>query len=65
MASRFRKVLPLLNRVMIKRLEAAKTSAGGIILPESRANEVLGEVIEVGPGVMEEGKFREALVKKG
>eukprot|EP01038_Epipyxis_sp_PR26KG_P010582 gene10582-14214_t len=49
--SGLRRLIPLADRVLIKRVVAATKTAGGIILPESnisKANE--GEVIAVGPG---------------
>jgi co-chaperonin GroES (HSP10) len=32
----FRRILPLLNRVVIKRMELPAKSAGGIILPDNK-----------------------------
>lgn len=51
MQSSIRKLLPLADRVLIKRVMPVTKTAGGIILPESqvsKANE--GEVLAVGPG---------------
>ena len=42
---------PLHDRVIVKRLEEEKKSAGGIIIPDQAAEKpVRGEVIAVGPG---------------
>jgi chaperonin GroES len=62
----FKRVVPLLNRVMIQRVEAPKQTAGGILLPEIKDNDLqIGTVVSTGPGLYEEGKFRECLVKSG
>lgn len=63
----FKKITPLLNRVMIKRVEAPKQSAGGILLPETKEKDMqIGEVISHGPGSYDDhGKFVEVLVKEG
>mmetsp|Transcript_64323 Transcript_64323/g.139128 ORF Transcript_64323/g.139128 Transcript_64323/m.139128 type:complete len:99 (+) Transcript_64323:33-329(+) len=54
-----RKVIPLADRVLVKRIMAAKTTPGGIILPEAnvgKSNE--GEVVSVGKGrFMHDGKL--------
>jgi chaperonin GroES len=49
--SALRKLIPLADRVLVKRIAAVEKSIGGIILPESaikRPNE--GEILAVGPG---------------
>jgi chaperonin GroES len=47
-------VQPISNRVLIKR-EAAKTTKGGIILPDAAQEKPrMGEVIAVGPGKRDE-----------
>lgn len=62
----FKRVVPLLNRVMIQRVEAPKQTAGGILLPETKDNDLqIGTVVTTGPGLFEEGQFRECLVKSG
>eukprot|EP01039_Chlorochromonas_danica_P004427 gene4427-4851_t len=46
-----KKILPLADRVLIKRIQPVTKTAGGILLPESQIsknNE--GEVVAVGPG---------------
>ncbi len=58
---------PLHDRVIVKRLEEAKTSAGGILIPDSAAEKPLrAEVISVGPGKRsDDGKIHPLDVKKG
>lgn len=58
---------PLHDRVIVKRLEEAKTSAGGILIPDSAAEKPLrAEVVSVGPGKRsEDGKIHPLDVKKG
>jgi len=61
------KLRPLHDRVIVKRLEEEKKSAGGILIPDTAAEKPQkGEVIAVGPGrVMDDGKVRPCDVKKG
>ncbi len=58
---------PLHDRVIIKRLEEEKMSAGGIVIPDSAAEKpVRGEVIAAGTGkILEDGKVRPIAVKAG
>ena len=58
---------PLHDRVIVKRLEEEKKSAGGIVIPDTAQEKpVKGKVIAVGPGkVNEDGKLRPCDVKKG
>ena len=58
---------PLHDRVIIKRLEEEKVSAGGIVIPDSAAEKpIRGEVIAAGNGrILEDGKVRPIAVKKG
>ena len=45
------KIRPLHDRVVIRRLEQERTSAGGIVIPDTAAEKPdQGEVIAVGPG---------------
>ena len=64
MASR---IVPLLNRIVVQRLDAPLKSAGGIILSESKDQDVyIGKVMRVGVGAMfDNGKTREMLLKQG
>jgi chaperonin GroES len=59
-------VRPLGNRVLVKRSQA-KTSRGGIILPDSAQEKPKeGEVLAVGPGKMDdEGRVHPMTVKVG
>lgn len=61
-----KKIKPLGNRVLIKRSQA-KTSKGGILLPETaKEKPKQGEVVAVGPGKMdEEGQLQEMHVRVG
>jgi chaperonin GroES len=58
---------PLHDRVIIKRLEEEKMSAGGIVIPDTAAEKpIRGEVIAAGNGkILEDGKVRPIAVKKG
>lgn len=58
---------PLHDRVIIKRLEEEKVSAGGIVIPDSAAEKPSrGEVIAAGNGkILEDGKVRPIAVKTG
>ncbi|HUS23563.1 MAG TPA: co-chaperone GroES [Candidatus Binatia bacterium] len=58
---------PLHDRVIVKRLEEEKKSAGGILIPDTAQEKpVKGEVVAVGPGkVLDDGKLRPCDVKKG
>ncbi|MDX1454824.1 MAG: co-chaperone GroES [Gammaproteobacteria bacterium] len=58
---------PLHDRVIIKRLEAETTSAGGIVIPDSATEKpIKGEVVAVGNGkILENGETRALDLKKG
>lgn len=58
---------PLHDRVIVKRLEEEKKSAGGILIPDNAAEKPLkAEVISVGPGKRsDDGKVHALDVKKG
>jgi len=46
-----RKLLPLFDRIVVQRLVAETTTAGGIVLPEKSVGKINeGTVIAVGPG---------------
>lgn len=46
-------IRPLHDRVVIKRLEEERTSAGGIVIPDSAAEKPMrGEVVAIGTGKM-------------
>lgn len=61
------KLRPLHDRVVIRRSEEEKKTAGGIVLPGSAAEKPnQGEVLAVGPGkVLENGEVRALSVKVG
>jgi chaperonin GroES len=61
------KVIPLHDRVLVKRLEAEETTKGGIIIPDTAKEKPQeAEVIAVGKGrVGEDGKVIPLDVKKG
>ncbi|KAJ2944241.1 hypothetical protein O0L34_g18222 [Tuta absoluta] len=65
--SGMRKLIPLLDRVLIKRAEAVTKTAGGIVIPDKAQGKVLhGEVVAVGPGARKDnGDFIAPLVKVG
>ena len=61
------KLRPLHDRVIVKRLEEEKKSAGGIIIPDQAAEKPLkAEVVAVGPGkITDDGKRQQPDVKAG
>jgi chaperonin GroES len=61
------KVIPLHDRVLLKRLEEAEVKKGGIIIPDTAKEKPQeAKVIEVGKGrVTEDGKVIPLDVKKG
>ena len=60
-------IKPLFDRVVIKRMEEEKVSAGGIVIPDSAAEKpVKGEVLAVGEGkALDNGSVRAPKVKVG
>ncbi len=60
-------IRPLHDRVVVKRMEEERTSAGGIVIPDSAAEKPQrGEVVAVGNGkVTESGDVRALDVKVG
>jgi chaperonin GroES len=61
------KLRPLHDRVIVKRLEEERKSAGGIVIPDTAAEKPsMGEVIAVGPGKTDDnGKLIPCGVKAG
>jgi len=61
------KIRPLHDRVIVKRLEEERVSAGGIVIPDSAAEKpVQGKVVAVGKGkILEDGQVRPLDVKVG
>ena len=60
------KIRPLQDRVLVKRLEEAEKTKGGIIIPDSaKEKPIMGQVVAVGGGKREDGKVIPLDVKKG
>src|SRR5512146_2127593 len=61
------KLTPLHDRIVVRRVEEAETTRGGIIIPDSAKDKPQeGEVIAVGPGKSnDEGKVFPLQVKAG
>ena len=61
------KFTPLHDRILIRRVEEAETTRGGIIIPDSAKDKPQeGEVMAVGKGkINDEGKVRPLDVKEG
>ena len=61
------KIRPLHDRVIVKRLDAERTTASGIVIPDSAGEKPdQGEIVAVGSGkIMEDGKVRPVAVKVG
>ena len=65
MSIAFKKLRPLLNRIVVQKPEATKVSKGGIIL-KSQETVSWGTVVSVGPGrYMENGNLRPVSVAVG
>lgn len=60
-------IRPLHDRVVIERLEEERTSAGGIVIPDSAAEKPMrGKVVAVGIGkTLDNGNVVPLTVKKG
>ena len=60
-------IRPLHDRVIVRRMEEERTTAGGIVLPGSAAEKpVQGEVLAVGKGkILESGDVRPMDLKVG
>ena len=61
------KIRPLHDRVIVRRMEEERTSAGGIVIPDSATEKpIQGEVIAAGNGkISESGDVRPLDVKVG
>jgi len=61
------KIRPLHDRVVVRRMEEERTSAGGIVIPDSATEKpIQGEVIAVGNGkILDSGDVRALEVKVG
>ena len=61
-------IRPLHDRVVIKRIEEERTSAGGIVIPDTANSEkpTRGEIFAVGTGaIAKDGQIRPLAVKVG
>jgi len=60
-------IRPLHDRVVIERLDEERTSAGGIVIPDSATEKpVQGKVVAIGPGKMlDDGKVIPLGVQNG
>jgi chaperonin GroES len=60
-------IRPLHDRIIVKRMEEERMSAGGIVIPDSATEKpVKGEVVAVGNGkLLDNGEIRALDVKKG
>ena len=63
----FKKLRPLMNRVLIKKAEPLTKTKGGILLPESKQEQLnFGVVVAAGPGrLLDNGTLRPCTVKEG
>ena len=63
----FKKLRPLMNRVLIQKAEPLTKTKGGILLPESSKDQLnFGVVVAVGPGrALDNGTLRPVSVKEG
>ena len=61
------KIRPLHDRVIIEREEEERTSAGGIVIPDSATEKpIRGKVIAVGNGkILDDGSVHKVDLKKG
>ena len=61
------KLRPLHDRIIVKRLEEERKTAGGIVIPDTAAEKpVQGKVVAVGKGkILEDGSVRALDVKIG
>ena len=60
-------IRPLHDRVIVRRMEEERTSAGGIVIPDSATEKpIKGEVLSVGNGkILDSGEQRALDVKAG
>lgn len=61
------KIKPLGDKVLVQRIQAQSTTAGGIVLPDTaKEKPQRGKIISVGAGkVLDDGSTKEMQVKKG
>ncbi|NOX43290.1 MAG: co-chaperone GroES [Gammaproteobacteria bacterium] len=60
-------IRPLHDRVIVRRMEEERTSAGGIVIPDTATEKpIQGEIVAAGIGkILENGDVRPLDVKKG
>ena len=59
-------IKPLFDRVVLKPAEIKRNSSSGLVLPEtSQEKPLIGEVIEIGDGVISCDNHQEMIVQKG
>ena len=63
MSSAFKRLIPSLNRVLVRKAEPIKKTASGIILSKGE-NAMTGQVVEVGPGQFDDKGSRLPLAVK-
>lgn len=61
------KIRPLHDRVIVKRMEEERMSAGGIVIPDSATEKpIKGKVVAIGTGkILDDGSVRALAVKDG
>jgi chaperonin GroES len=61
------KIRPLHDRLIVRRVEESRTSAGGIVIPDTVTEKPMqGEVLAVGSGkILNDGRIRPLSVKVG
>ncbi|KAA0150619.1 hypothetical protein FNF27_02626 [Cafeteria roenbergensis] len=65
-AAGLRRLVPLADRVLVRRVVPELKTAGGVLLPESGVKKNEGEVVAVGPGALDrDGKRRAVAVAVG
>ncbi len=62
---KFRKFVPLLNRVLIEKMQPMNKTKGGILLSEKDAIKNYGTVVAIGPGTIIKGQTIPVTVKVG
>ena len=60
------KIKPLFDRVVLTQANLPKTTASGLVLPEtSQEKPLIGEVVAVGDGIISKDNTQQMIVKKG
>ncbi|CAG9833220.1 unnamed protein product [Diabrotica balteata] len=67
MSGAAKRLIPLFDRILIKKFEAVSKTKGGIVLPEKAQDKVLqGTVVAVGQGArLQDGSFAAPTIKVG